>query len=329
MKRLFMRLTIALLGLGSAAAFAGTVIKVDGSTTVYPITEAVAEEFQKAESGRVNVTVGQSGTGGGFKKLCAGETDLSDASRPIKPSEVALCGKNSIDYIELPVAFDGLTVAVNPSNTWVDFLTVEELQKMWAPEAEGRVRKWSDIRKGWPDKPLALFGASTDNGTFDYFTEAVNGKAGASRTDYTPSVDSNVRVQGVVSETGGLGYFGYAYYAENKDKLKAVPIAPAAGKSPVAPSYETINNATYQPLSRPLFIYVNKASIGKPEVKRFVEYYLKHAAELSKEVGYVALPDNAYTLIEKRFAAKKTGTLFGGEGATIGVKIEDLLAKEK
>jgi len=327
MKHLFMSITLAVLGFGSLAAFAGTVIKVDGSTTVYPITEAVAEEFQKAEGGKINVTVGQSGTGGGFKKFCAGETDISDASRPIKPTEVAQCGKNSIDYIELPVAFDGLTVAVNAANTWVDYLTVEELNRMWGPEAQGKITKWSQVRKGWPDTPLTLFGASTDNGTFDYFTEAINGKTGACRTDYTPSTDSNVRVQGITSEEGGLGYFGYAYYDANKDKLKAVPVSAKAGAPAVTPSYETIKDLSYQPLSRPLFIYINKASVSKPEVKRFVEFYLKHSAQLSKEVGYVALPDSAYTLIEKRFAAKKTGTIFGGQGATVGVKIEDLLSK--
>jgi phosphate transport system substrate-binding protein len=329
MKRLFMTLTLAVLGFGSAAAFAGTLIKVDGSSTVFPITEAVAEEFQKAEGGRVNVTVGISGTGGGFKKFCAGETDISDASRPIKPTEVALCGKNAVSYIELPVAYDGIAVVVNKANTWADRLTVAELNRMWAPEATGKVTKWNQIRASFPDKSLVLFGPGTDSGTFDYFTEAVNGKSMSSRSDFTPSEDDNVLVQGVASEAGGLGYFGVAYYEENKDKLKVVPVVPEGGTKGIEPTYDNIKNAVYQPLSRPLFIYVNKASVKKPEVKRFVEFYLKNGGQLSKEVGYIALPDTAYDLAAKRFAKGTTGSVFGGHGATVGVKVEDLLAKEK
>jgi len=329
MKRMSLWLSLTTILLGSLAGFAGTLIKVDGSSTVFPITEAVAEEFQKAESGQVNVTVGISGTGGGFKKFCAGEIDLSDASRPIKPSEFALCGKNAVDYIELPVAYDGLAVVVNKANTWVDQLTVAELNKMWAPEATGKVTKWNQIRTSFPNKPIVLFGPGTDSGTFDYFTEAINGKSGASRTDFTPSEDDNILVQGVSSEIGGLGYFGVAYYEENKDKLKVVPIVPEGAAKGVEPTYDNVKDAVYQPLSRPLFIYVNKASAKKPEVKRFIEFYLKNGGQLAKEVGYIALPDTAYDLAAKRFAKGVTGSVFGGHGATVGVKIEDLLAKEK
>jgi phosphate transport system substrate-binding protein len=328
MKRILW-LTLTTILLGALAGFAGALIKVDGSSTVFPITEAVAEEFQKAERGAVNVTVGISGTGGGFKKFCAGETDISDASRPIKPSEVTLCSKNAVDYIELPVAYDGMAVVVNKANTWVDQLTVAELQKIWAPEATGKVTKWNQVRASFPDKPLVLFGPGTDSGTFDYFTEAINGKSGACRTDFTPSEDDNVLVQGVAAEIGGLGYFGVAYYEENKDKLKVVPIVPEGGSKGVEPTYDNIKNAVYQPLSRPLFIYVNKTSVKKPEVKRFIEFYLKNGGELSKEVGYIALPPAAYDLASKRFAKGVTGSVFGGQGATVGVKIEDLLAKEK
>lgn len=329
MKRTILWLSLTTILLSTAAGFAGTLIKVDGSSTVFPITEAVAEEFQKAEGGRVNVTVGISGTGGGFKKFCAGETDLSDASRPIKPTEFAACSKAAVDYIELPIAYDGLAVVVNKANTWVDQLTVSELNKMWAPEATGKVTRWNQIRASFPDKPLVLFGPGTDSGTFDYFTEAVNGKSGASRTDFTPSEDDNVLVQGVASEIGGLGYFGVAYYEENKDKLKIVPIVPEGGTKGVEPTYDNVRNAVYQPLSRPLFIYVNKTSTKKAEVKRFVEFYLKNGAKLAKEVGYIALPDAAYDLAAKRYAKGVTGSVFGGQGAAVGLKIEDLLAKEK
>src|SRR4030066_2033081 len=282
---------------------AAEVIKVDGSSTVYPITEAVAEEFQKAEKGKTKVTVGISGTGGGFKKFCNGEIDISDASRPIKPSEVELCKKNSIKYIELPVAYDGLAVMVNPKNNWVDYLTVKELKKIWEPEAQGKIKKWNQIRPNWPDKEIHLFGAGVDSGTFDYFTEAINGKGGASRGDFTASEDDNVLVQGIATDTLALGFFGVAYYEHNKDRLKLVPIDDendANGKGPILPEYENVVKGTYQPLARPIFIYVNKKSADKPEVRKFVEYYMETGAGLSKEVGYIALPDRAYELALRR-----------------------------
>ncbi|MCX7793829.1 MAG: PstS family phosphate ABC transporter substrate-binding protein [Thermodesulfovibrionales bacterium] len=303
------------------------IVKIDGSSTVYPITEAVAEEFQKAKKGAVKVTVGISGTGGGFKKFCRGETDISNASRPILKKEIDACKEAGIEYIELPIAYDGLAVMVNPKNTWVDKMTVEELKKIWEPEAQGKIMKWNQVRPEWPDAPLKLYGAGVDSGTFDYFTEAIVGKAKASRGDFTASEDDNVLVQGIAGDRNALGFFGLAYYEENKDKLKLVAIVnPKTGKA-VLPSMETVMDGSYQPLSRPLFIYVNKSAAEKPEVKEFVEFYLKNASKLVKQVKYVPLPERAYKLAEERFAKRKTGTMFGGE-AEVGVKIEDLLKRE-
>jgi phosphate transport system substrate-binding protein len=303
-------------------------IKIDGSSTVYPITEAVAEEFQKAKKGSVKVTVGISGTGGGFKKFCRGETDISDASRPILKKEIDVCKEQNIEYIELPVAYDGLAVIVNPKNDWVKELTVADLKKMWEPAAQGRVMTWKDVRPEWPDAKLKLFGPGADSGTFDYFTEAVNGKSKASRGDFTASEDDNVLVQGVAGDRNSLGYFGLAYYEENKGKLKVVPIVNPATNKAVTPSLQTVMDGTYAPLSRPLFIYVSKKAAEKPEVKEFVEFYLKNADKLTKQVKYVPLPANAYKLSQERFAKKKTGSMFGGE-EKVGMKIEELLKLEE
>jgi phosphate transport system substrate-binding protein len=284
-------LLIASTGFSDTKILKGTV-KVDGSSTVFPITEAVAEEFGKVrEHRRIRVTVGVSGTGGGFKKFLAGETDINDASRPIKQREIDIARKNGIQYIELPVAYDGLSVVVNKSNTWVDYLTVAELHKIWKPGST--VKTWKDIRSNWPDKKIQLYGPGTDSGTFDYFTEVINGKSQVSRSDFTKSEDDNVLVTGVAGDKGSLGYFGFAYYVENKDKLKVVPIKQGS-KKPVAPTMTTINNGSYAPLSRPIFIYVNLKSAKKPEVREFVRFYLKQAKELVKEVGYVPLPDQNY-----------------------------------
>jgi phosphate transport system substrate-binding protein len=264
-------------------------IKIDGSSTVFPITEAVAEEFQIANPDTL-VTVGVSGTGGGFEKFGRGETDISNASRPIKDKELAAAKEKGIDPIEIPVAFDGLTVVVNSANDFVDHLTVEELNKIWAPDST--VKKWSEVREGWPPEEIKLYGPGTDSGTFDYFTEVINGESGASRTDYNPNEDDNILVQGVAGDKYSLGYFGYAYYVENQNKLKAVPID--GGNGPVAPTDETINNGTYSPLSRPIFIYVSNKSLDRPEVKAFVEFYLTEGRELVSEVGYIQLPGNMY-----------------------------------
>ena len=313
----------------STAAFAQTpLVKIDGSSTVYPVTEAVAEEFQKAEKGKTRVTVGISGTGGGFKKFCRNETDISGASRPILKSEMEICAKEGIQYYELPVAFDALTVVVNPKNTFLDKgITVEQLKKMWEPAAQGKITRWNQINPAWPDAEIKLFGAGADSGTFDYFTEAIVGKSKSSRGDFTASEDDNVLVQGVQRDVNAIGYFGYSYYAENQQRLKAVPIIEKAGKPGVKPSMETVLDGSYQPLARPIFIYVNAKSLDRPEVKKFVEYYLTHGAKLAREVKYVPLPDSAYALNRKHLAEGKKGTVFGGV-AEVGVRIDDLLARE-
>lgn len=308
-------------------ARADVIIKGDGSSTVYPITEAVAEEFQKAKKNAVKVTVGISGTGGGFKKFCRGETDFSDASRPILEKEMEACRAAGIKYIELPVAFDALTVVVNPKNSFLNTITVEELKKIWEPAAQGKVTKWNQVNPAWPDLPIKLFGPGADSGTFDYFTEAVVGKAKSSRGDYTASEDDNVLVQGVSRDQGGLGYFGYAYYYENSKKLKAVPVAQKAGVAGVLPSEKSVIDGTYVPLSRPIFIYINAKAAERPEVKEFVEFYLKNAKEYVKEVKYVPLSDADYKHALTNFSKRKTGTAFGGHDE-VGVKVSDLLKRE-
>jgi phosphate transport system substrate-binding protein len=314
----------ALLGFLPSAVKA-QVIQIDGSSTVFPVTEAVAEEFQKAKKGKVKVTVGIAGTGGGFKKFCRGEIDISDASRPILKQEMEACKASGIEFFELPIAYDALTVIVNPKNEWVSALTVADLKKMWEPSAQGKVTSWNQVRSEWPNQPLKLFGPGADSGTFDYFTEAIVGKAKSSRGDFTASEDDNVLVQGVANDRNALGYFGFAYYVENQKKLKGVPID--GGKGPVAPSAKAVEDGTYQPLSRPIFIYVSKKSMDKPEVKEFVEFYLKNAPTLVKQVKYVALPQSAYTINAEHLQKGKIGTVFGGE-AQVGVKIEDLMKRE-
>lgn len=312
----------------SLSVFAATpTVTVDGSSTVFPVTEAVAEDFQKAKKNTVHVTVGISGTGGGFKKFCRGETDISDASRPILKQEMEACKAAGVRYIELPVAFDALTVIVNPKNKFVDYLTVAELKTMWAPESQGKINNWKQIRSSFPDAPLKLSGAGSDSGTFDYFTEAIVGKAKSSRGDYQATEDDNVTVQFVSRDVNAMGYLGLAYYAENTGKLKAVPIKVDEKSPAVLPSVKNTNNGTYQPLSRPIFIYVNAKSAEKPEVKEFIEYYLKHGGELSKEVGYVDLPAKAYKLARENFKNKKLGTGFGGI-AEVGVSVEALLTRK-
>jgi phosphate transport system substrate-binding protein len=317
---------IALTGLALAPRADAQVIKIDGSSTVFPITEAVAEEYQISKRGKVRVTVGVSGTGGGFKKFCRGETDVQDASRPILAAEMEACRAAGIKYYELPVAYDALTVVVNPQNDWVKQLTVEELRKMWEPAAQGKIKTWKQVNPKWPDVPLSLFGPGSDSGTFDYFTEAVMGKAKSSRGDFTASEDDNVLVQGVASNKGALGYFGYAYYQPNADKIRAVPIVNKSGK-PVGPSLANVINGSYEPLSRPIFIYVGEAAAKKPEVREFVNYYLTESVPLIEEVKYVPLPKQAYDLAAKHFRDGKLGTGFGGV-PEVGLKVEELLARE-
>jgi len=301
------------------------VIKTDGSSTVFPFTEAAAAEFQKQNSG-LKVTVGVSGTGAGFRKFCAGETDISNASRPILKKEMATCAKNGIKYIELPVVFDGLTVVVNPQNNWATNLTVAELKKIWEPGS--KINNWKDVRPGFPDVPLRLYGAGTASGTFDYFTEAINGKAKASRTDYTASEDDNVLVQGVARDRGSLGYFGKSYYEENKDKLKAVAIVNPKTNKPVLPSDQTVLDGSYQPLSRPLFLYVNAESANRPEVTKFIIYTLRNAPSIAKKADFVAFASADYSaILNNIFTKRRLGTVFGGQ-QEIGASIKEILAKE-
>jgi phosphate transport system substrate-binding protein len=316
----------ALLAAPLAAQAQQKVVRVDGSSTVYPITEAVAEEFQKAKKQQVKVTVGISGTGGGFKKFCRGDTDISGASRPILKGEMEECRKAGIEYFELPVAFDALTVVVHPKNAFIRQLSVAELKKIWEPAAQGKVTRWNQVNPQWPDQPIKLFGPGADSGTFDYFTEAVVGKAKSSRGDFTASEDDNVLVQGVSRDVHGLGYFGYAYYVENQDKLKAVPIVNAKGQA-VAPSMDTVEAGTYAPLSRPIFIYASARSLDKPEVREFVQYYMQHGGALAKEVKYVPLPAKSYQIAWDHVQKGKKGTVFGGT-AEVGVTIEELLRRE-
>lgn len=305
------------------------VIKIDGSSTVFPITEAVAEEFQKTNKARV--TIGISGTGGGFKKFCVGETVISGASRPIKPTEVTLCKSKGIGYIELPVAYDGIAVVINPKNDWVDHFTVAELKTLWQPDAQGKVTRWSQVRTGWPDKEVHLFGPGVDSGTYDYFTKAIVGKEHASRGDFTSSEDDNVLVQGVATDAQAMGFFGYAYFVENKQRLKLVPIDDGSaenGAGPISPSQKTVADGTYQPLSRPIFIYIARSGAERKEVQDFVAFYLDHATKLVAEVGYIALPDRAYQLARKRFDDRVLGSIFAGKGSRVGVSVQSLLAGE-
>jgi phosphate transport system substrate-binding protein len=328
------------LTLGLAAAFATgcsddskpgdrsnhhAIVRIDGSSTVYPVTEAVSEEFQREH--RIKVTVGISGTGGGFKKFCRGEIDITSASRPILENEMKACQQKGVEYIELPMAYDAVTVVVNPGNDFIKSMTVEELRTLWGPKAQQTILTWNQVNPAWPDREIQLFGAGADSGTFDYFTEAIVGKAKSSRGDYTASEDDNVLVQGVSQDTGALAYFGFAYYEENRDKLKAVAIATGEGAQPVSPTTATVMDGSYQPLSRPVFLYVNAESArNKPEVKAFVDYYLAHATELVTEVKYIPLPAEDYAAVTRHWQSGKTGTGFGGH-PEIGVKIKDLLGR--
>lgn len=318
-------LPIILTACGGGAGKESKEIRIDGSSTVFPITEAVAEEF-RGEQSDVKVTVGVSGTGGGFKKFVRNEIDICNASRPIKQSEAEEAEKNDIQFIELPVAFDGLAVIVHPENDWVDYFTVAELKKIWEPSAQGEVKRWNQIRPEWPNEELRLYGPGIASGTYDYFTEAVVGKSGSSRGDFTASEDDNVLVQGVSSDKYALGFFGLAYYEENSDALKLVPIDDEKndnGDGPIYPTMETVSNGTYQPLARPIFIYVTDKAAQDTAVNDFVNFYLDNAAELSEEVGYIPLPAEAYTLAKVRFNNGKTGSSF--QDHAVGVKVEELL----
>jgi phosphate transport system substrate-binding protein len=306
----------------------GSQIKIDGSSTVYPITAAIANQFQQIKSEhKGQVSVNFSGTTGGFKKFCAKQTDISNASRPILKDEIEACSKNGVNFIELPIAYDALTVAVNSQNTWAKDITTEELKKIWEPAAQGQITHWNQVRPSWPDKPINLYGAGKDSGTFDYFTDAIVGKARSSRTDYISSEDDIALVSGMVNDPNSLGYVGFVYYKDNKTKLNALAIN--NGQGPVLPSREAVEKSQYQPLSRPLFIYVNAEAVqSKPELKEFVAHYLKSARSTVSSVGYVPLPTEVYELAKSHFNAGKEGTLFKGE-EQLNLTISDLLRQEE
>jgi len=303
-------------------------IKIDGSSTVYPITEAIANQLQQTKQQyKGQVTVNFSGTSSGFKKFCANQTDVSNASRPILTAEIEACAKNGVKFIELPVAYDALTIAVHKENTWAKDITVAELKKIWEPSAQGKITRWNQVRAAWPDQPLNLYGAGNQSGTFDYFTEAVVGKSRSSRTDYTASEDDTTLVSGVAKDRNALGYFGLAYYQDNTNQLTALAVDD--GQGAVLPSVDTVKDAKYQPLSRPLFIYVNAQSVqNKPELREFIDYYLKYAQFTATSVGYVPLPSEVYELAKARFKAGKSGTLFAGR-EQINLTISELLRKEE
>ncbi len=300
-------------------------VLVDGSSTVFPITEAVAEEFRNAAPD-VRVTVGVSGTGGGFEKFCNGETDISNASRPIKESEVELCAENGIEYIEVPAAYDGLAVMVNPSNDFAQCLTVDELAAIWAPEAQGEITNWNQVREDFPDAPLSLYGAGTDSGTYDYFTDAIVGEEGASRGDFTASEDDNVLVQGIGGDENALGFFGLAYYEANQDSLQLVAVEDPATGECVEPTPETVAQGTYQPLSRPIFIYVRADVAERPEVDAFVDFYIDNSAQLSNEVGYIGLPEVVVDGVRDRWDNRVVGSLFP-DGSTVGVDLRTVYSE--
>ncbi|HWO11251.1 MAG TPA: PstS family phosphate ABC transporter substrate-binding protein [Polyangiaceae bacterium] len=305
------------------------VISIDGSSTVFPITEAVAEEFRVHNPAKV--TIGVSGTGGGFKKFCGGETAISGASRPIKPTEVQLCKDKGIEYVELPVAYDGIAVVVNGANDWANSMTVAELKALFRPEAQNEVKRWSQVRTGWPDQEIHLFGAGVDSGTYDYFTAAIVGTEHASRGDFTSSEDDNVLVQGVAMDKLALGFFGYAYYKENAAKLRVVGIDDEKddnGKGPITPSPSSVIDGSYSPLSRPIFIYLSRAALERSEVDTFARFYIEHAPTLVGEVGYISLPPRAYELALRRLSSRVVGSVFGGSGSRVGVSVEALLAAE-
>ena len=315
-------LVLVLAGCGGGSTDS---VSVDGSSTVFPLTEAVAEEFMEANQG-ARVNVGVSGTGGGFSKFLRGETAINDASRPISPEEIEKAESNGVEYIELPVAYDGLAVVVHPENDWVDCLTANELQELWTPNSS--IDRWNQLRDDFPDRPIDLYGPGTASGTYDYFTEAIVGESGASRADFTASEDDNVLIQGIKGTETSLGYFGLAYYENNAKELKALAVDPDSvkgGASCTTPSAKTVQKGTYRPLSRPLFIYVNAAKIT-PTVEKFIEFYLNNAGELASDVGYVATPDDAYELVRERFRNRTTGTVFGAEGVNAtGTRVEEML----
>lgn len=320
MKKLVIGICSTLLTLSVCAQ----TVKIDGSSTVFPITEGIAEDFQKAT--KIKVTVGVSGTGGGFKKFCRGEIDVQNASRPISESEIQACQKAGVTFVELPVAFDALTVVIHPRNTWAQQLTVAQLKQIWEPAAQGKITHWNQIDPKWPNAPIKLFGAGTDSGTFDYFTEAIVGRSKASRGDFTASEDDNVLVLGVSRDQHSLGYFGFAYYAEHRDKLQSVAVVNKDGGA-IKPSETSVMDGSYNPLSRPIFIYVAVKSLDRPEVSKFIEFYMANVSKISKEVKYVPLPDSVYKNNLKIVADRRVGTIFGGHNV-VGMTVEEMIKRE-
>jgi phosphate transport system substrate-binding protein len=306
---------------------ADAIVRIDGSSSLYPVTAAVAEEFQKAMRKTASVIIAAKGTSSGMGRFCKGEIDICNASRPIAAEELKRAATNGIEFIELPVCFDAVTVAVHPKNDWVDSITMSELKQIWEPAAQAKITKWNQIRKEWPDKELELFGPGSDSGTFDYFSEAVAGKAHASRGDYSPNEDDNVIVQGIEGNPYALGYLPFAFYDSNQTRLKALAVDAEKGKGPVIPSSETVLDGSYSPLSRPMFIYVNSKSAARPEVKAFVDFYLTNGAELAAEERCPPLPATAYKTCKERFEQRQTGSAFGGVAA-VGVPIDELLKRE-
>jgi phosphate transport system substrate-binding protein len=303
-------------------------VRIDGSGTVYPITEAVAEEFQNKNQD-LRVIVGLSETAVGFERFCRGEIDIADASRPITVAEIDRCAKAGITFLELPIAYDGIVVVVHPENTWADQITVAELKTLWAPEAQGKIVRWSQVRAGWPDREIHLYGPGAGSGTLDHFTSAIVGRQGAGRSDYTSSEDDSALVEGVASDTFALGFFGYEYFDQNRRRLKALPVDDGRddnGRGPVPPSPETVRGGLYQPLSRPLFIYVSQKSMERPDVRSFVDYYLKEGPWLIDQVGAIQLGDKGYELVRRRLAGGVAGSLFSGQ-PTAGMTLEQLLVQ--
>lgn len=313
---------------GNASSSFSGAINIDGSSTVFPITEIMSEEFQNSHPD-VRITIGVSGTGGGFKKFCAGETDISNASRPIKASEAEECAKNGVNFIEIPVAYDALSVVVSKDNDWASCLTSSELKKVWQPESQGKITNWSQVRAGFPDQPLSLYAPGTDSGTFDYFTEAINGDGGVARGDVTATEDDNIIVRGVAGDMGGLGYFGLSYLDENLDKIHAVALDnedPEDGADGcVEPSVANVEGGLYQPLARPLFIYIKESALARAEVQEFASYYADEAnGELIAESGYITFPSLVYAKVKERIETKKMGSAFS-EISTVGVNLQDVL----
>jgi phosphate transport system substrate-binding protein len=313
-KSIISRIWVGLVLVSCAEPPTPKTIAIDGSSTVYPITQAAVEQFQGNQQSSVDISVEFSGTSGGFKKFCEGETDISGASRPIKGTEMTQCSDNGISYVELPIAFDALTVVVNPNNNWVSSLTTEELKKMWEPAAEGKITRWSQVRPGLPDKPINLFGADVQSGTFDYFTEALMGQAGESRKDYVPNEDDELTVQAVSQDPNAIGYFGLSYYEAHKDELKAIAIDNGKSETPILPSKETVTNATYKPFARPLFIYVNlQKAQENPVLQELVEFYIEQAPEIVASVNYIPLTQESYKINLVTFHKGEVGTVFEGQ----------------